>query len=148
LLFALVYLVLRGRDEEIKTPGTRTNYAEGATLLKDPRSRAQEEAPLKTREGEGGTLLRQENTPSSKDPPSGSPNNVNTASQPERPPRGGIVTRFYVAALLHYTVERPDAWTAEDEAEHVRSNTIIGQYSLDDVEITHFEPAESEGGEG
>ncbi len=58
------------------------------------------------------------------------------------------MTRFYVAALLHYTVERPDAWTAEDEAENVRSNTIIGQYSLDDVEITYFEPAESEGGEG
>jgi hypothetical protein len=58
------------------------------------------------------------------------------------------VTRFYVAALLHYAVERPDAWTAEDEAEHVRSSTMIGQYPLDDVEVTYFEPAESEGGEG
>jgi hypothetical protein len=58
------------------------------------------------------------------------------------------MARFYVAALLHYTVERPDAWTAENEAEHVRSKTMIGQYPLDDVEITYFEPAESEGSEG
>jgi hypothetical protein len=58
------------------------------------------------------------------------------------------MARFYVAALLHYTVARPDAWSAEKEAEYVRSNTMIGQYPLDDVEITYFEPAESEGGEG
>jgi hypothetical protein len=58
------------------------------------------------------------------------------------------MARFYVAARLHYTVERPDAWTAENEAEDVRSNTIIGQYPLDDVEITYFEPAEAEGGQG
>jgi hypothetical protein len=58
------------------------------------------------------------------------------------------MARFYVVASLHYTVERPDAWTVEDEAEHVRSHTLIGQYPLDDVEITYFEPAESEGGEG
>lgn len=56
--------------------------------------------------------------------------------------------RFYVTAVLQYTVERPDAWTAENEAEHVRSNTMIGQYPIDEVEITYFEPAESEGGEG
>jgi hypothetical protein len=93
-------------------------------------------------------VLREENTPSSKDTRSKSPGNLNPIPQPERLPGGGIVARFYVAALLHYTVERPDAWTAEDEAEHVRSNTIIGQYPLDDVEITYFEPAESEGGEG
>jgi hypothetical protein len=58
------------------------------------------------------------------------------------------MARVYVAALLHYTVERPDSWTAEDEAEYVRSNTMIGQYPLDDVEVTYFELAESEGGEG
>ena len=58
------------------------------------------------------------------------------------------MARFYVVAVLHYTVERPDAWTAKEEREHVRSKTVIGQYPLDDVEITHFEPAESEGGEG
>ena len=58
------------------------------------------------------------------------------------------MARFYVTALLHYIVERPDAWTAENEAEHVRSNTMIGQYPIDKVEITYFEPAESEGGEG
>jgi hypothetical protein len=58
------------------------------------------------------------------------------------------MARFYVAGLVHYTVERPDAWTAEDEAAYVRSNTTIGQYALDAVEIVYFEPAESEGGEG
>jgi hypothetical protein len=58
------------------------------------------------------------------------------------------MARFYVAAVLHYTVDRPDAWTAEKETEYVRSNTMIGQYPLDDVEITYFELAESEGGEG
>jgi hypothetical protein len=58
------------------------------------------------------------------------------------------MARFYVVAVLHYTVERTDAWTAQDEAEQVRSNTKIGQYPLDDVEITYFERAESEGGEG
>jgi hypothetical protein len=58
------------------------------------------------------------------------------------------MARFFVAARVHYTVERPDSWTAENEAEYVRSNTVIGQYPLDDVEITYFEPAEAEGGEG
>ena len=53
-----------------------------------------------------------------------------------------------VVAVLHYTVERPDAWTTEKEAEQVKSNTVIGQYPLDDVEITYLERAESEGGEG
>jgi len=62
--------------------------------------------------------------------------------------RGDNVARFYVAGQVHYTVERPDAWTAEDEAGYVGSNTTIGQYALDGVEITYFEPAESEGGEG
>lgn len=58
------------------------------------------------------------------------------------------MARFYVAALLHYTVERPDSWTREEEAELVRTNTKIGQYPLDDCEVTYFEPAESEGGQG
>jgi len=58
------------------------------------------------------------------------------------------VARFYVTAMVHYMVERPDAWTAEDEAEHVRSKIVIGQYPPEEVEITYFEPAESEGGEG
>ena len=56
--------------------------------------------------------------------------------------------RFYVTAVLHYTVERPDASTAENEAESVRSNTMIEQYPLDEVEIPYLERAESEGGEG
>jgi hypothetical protein len=58
------------------------------------------------------------------------------------------MARFYVTALLHYTVERPDAWTAEDEADLVRTKTVIGQYRPEEVTITYFEPAESEGGEG
>jgi hypothetical protein len=58
------------------------------------------------------------------------------------------MARFYVVAVLHYTVERPDAWTAEKEAEQVKSNTTIGQYPLDEVEISYLERAESEGGEG
>jgi hypothetical protein len=58
------------------------------------------------------------------------------------------MTRFYVTVTMHYTVERPDSWTAEDEAEVVRSKTVIGQYRPDEVAITYFEPAESEGGEG
>lgn len=116
--------------------------------LKDPRSVARERAAVETWEAEGGAVLREENTPSSEDTPRGSLSNVNTGSQPEGSSGGGIMARFYVAALLHYTVERPDSWTATDEAEHVRSKTTIGQYPLDDVEITYFEPAESEGGEG
>jgi hypothetical protein len=31
--------------------------------------------------------------------------------------------------LLHYAVERSDARTVENEAEYVRSNTVIGQLS-------------------
>jgi len=58
------------------------------------------------------------------------------------------MARFYVAALVHYTVERPDTWTAAEEAETVKTTTTIGQYPIDDVEVTYFEPAESEGGEG
>jgi hypothetical protein len=58
------------------------------------------------------------------------------------------MARFYVAALLHYTVERPDSWTVEQEREYVQSKTVIGQYPLEGVEITYFEPGESEGGEG
>jgi hypothetical protein len=103
---------------------------------------------VETWEGEGGAVLPEENTPSPIDTPSGSPGDLNALSQPERPLEGGTMARFYVAALLHYTIERPDAWTAEQEAEYVRSNTTIGQYPLDDVEVTYFEPAESEGGEG
>jgi hypothetical protein len=38
------------------------------------------------------------------------------------------VARFYVTVTMHYTVERPDAWTAEDEAGLVRTETVIGQY--------------------
>ena len=58
------------------------------------------------------------------------------------------MARFYVAALVHYVVERPDAWTREQEAELVRTTTKIGQYALDDVEVTYFEAAEGEGGQG
>ena len=58
------------------------------------------------------------------------------------------MARFYVRARVHYAVERPDSWSSQDEAEYVRSNTTIGQYPLDEVVITYFEPAESEGGEG
>ncbi len=58
------------------------------------------------------------------------------------------MARFYVTAMVHYTVERPDSWTAENEADHVRLNTVIGQYPPDEVEVTYFEQAESEGGEG
>jgi hypothetical protein len=58
------------------------------------------------------------------------------------------MARFYVTAVVHYTVERPDSWSSENEAEYVRSSTTIGQYPLDDVQINYFEPAESEGGEG
>jgi hypothetical protein len=58
------------------------------------------------------------------------------------------MARFYVAALVHYTVERPEGWTREQEVELVRTSTRIGQYALDDVEVTYFEPAEGEGGQG
>lgn len=58
------------------------------------------------------------------------------------------VARFYVTVTMHYTVERPDAWTAEDEAALVRTETVIGQYRPEEVTITYFEPAEAEGGEG
>jgi hypothetical protein len=58
------------------------------------------------------------------------------------------MARFYVTVTMHYTVERPDAWTAEDEADLVRTKTMIGQYRPEEVTITYFEPAESEGGEG
>lgn len=53
-----------------------------------------------------------------------------------------------MTVTMHYTVERPDAWTAEDEAGLVRTETVIGQYRPEEVTITYFEPAESEGGEG
>ena len=58
------------------------------------------------------------------------------------------MTRFYVAALLRYTVERPDAWSAAEEADAVRTTVTIGQYPLEDVEVTYLEPEEGEGGEG
>jgi hypothetical protein len=58
------------------------------------------------------------------------------------------VARFHVAAVVHYTTERPDGWTAVQEAEAVRSTTQIGPYPIDDVEVTYFEAEETEGGEG
>jgi hypothetical protein len=58
------------------------------------------------------------------------------------------VARFHVAAVVHYTTERPDGWTAVQEAEAVRSSTKIGTYPIDDVEVTYFEAEETEGGEG
>jgi hypothetical protein len=61
---------------------------------------------------------------------------------------GGWMARFHVAALVHYTVERPDSWTTDQEAELVKTTTMIGQYAIDDVEVTYFEPSEAEGGEG
>jgi hypothetical protein len=116
--------------------------------MRDANSPEHEGADVEAWEGEGGAVLPEENTPSSKDTWNRSSGGLDTAPQPERSLGGGTMARFYVAALLHYTVERPDEWTAEKEAEYVQSNTTIGQYPLDDVEVTYFEPAESEGGEG
>ena len=58
------------------------------------------------------------------------------------------VARFHVAAVVHYTTERPDGWTAVQEAEAVKSSTTIGTYPIEDVEVTYFESGETEGGEG
>jgi len=58
------------------------------------------------------------------------------------------MARFHVAALVHYTTERPDAWTAAQEAETVKASMKIGTYPIEDVEVTYFEAEESEGGEG
>jgi hypothetical protein len=58
------------------------------------------------------------------------------------------MARFHVAALVHYTTERPDAWTAAQEAEAVKATMKIGTYPIEDVEVTYFEAEESEGGEG
>ena len=58
------------------------------------------------------------------------------------------MTRFHVAAVVHYVTERPDGWTAAQEADAVRASTKIGTYPIDDVEVTYFESAETEGGEG
>jgi len=49
---------------------------------------------------------------------------------------------------VHYTTERPDGWTAAEEADAVKAGTKIGTYPIDDVEVTYFESAETEGGEG
>jgi len=139
---------LPGRDEEIKTPGTRTNYAEGATLLKDPRSGHRNGRPLRPGREKAArccgkrTPLRPRARQAYQ--PATSTRYPNLSDLPEEASWHASTSRH----CFNSTVERPDAWTAEDEAEHVRSNTIIGQYPLDDVEITYFEPAESEGGEG
>jgi hypothetical protein len=58
------------------------------------------------------------------------------------------MARFHVAALIHYTTERPDEWTAAKEAETVKASITIGTYPIEDVEVTYFEAEESEGGEG
>jgi len=62
--------------------------------------------------------------------------------------QGDLVARFHVAALVHYTTERPDAWTALEEGEAIKASIKIGTYPIEDVEVTYFEPEESEGGEG
>ncbi len=51
---------------------------------------------------------------------------------------------FNVSVMLHYTAQRPSMWTAHDEAEYVRSNTVVGPHALARVDVTHFAPFEPE----
>jgi hypothetical protein len=54
---------------------------------------------------------------------------------------GDVLASFSVSAVLLYTARRPRTWTAHDEAEYVRANTVVGRHPLDGVEVTYFAPA-------
>ena len=51
---------------------------------------------------------------------------------------------FNVSVVLQYTAHRPPTWRARDEAEYVRSNTVVGPHALAGIEVTYFVPSEPE----
>jgi hypothetical protein len=55
-----------------------------------------------------------------------------------------ILSAFNVSVVLQYTALRPPTWRAHDEAEYVRSNTVVGPHALAGVEVTYFVPSEPE----
>jgi hypothetical protein len=55
-----------------------------------------------------------------------------------------LLSAFNVSVVLQYTALRPPTWRALDEAEYVRSNTVVGPHALAGVEVTHFVSSEPE----
>lgn len=59
-----------------------------------------------------------------------------------------LLSAFDVSVVLQYTALRPPTWTAHDESEYVRSNTVVGPHALAGVEVMHFVPSEPEAESG
>jgi hypothetical protein len=59
-----------------------------------------------------------------------------------------LLSAFNVSVVLQYTAHRPPTWGAHDEAEYVRSNTLVGPHALAGVEVTYFMPSEPEADPG
>lgn len=55
-----------------------------------------------------------------------------------------VLAAFNVSVVLHYTARRPPMWTAHDERQYVRSNTVVGRHALAGVDVTYFAPSEPE----